>query len=413
VTAHVTERLSAYLDGEVPPSEREEIALHLRGCEACAAHLEELLAVDALARDLPVSAPDGYFDALPGRVRARLPFRKSRRARIVPVWSWAVAAALLLAVVAPRVLQQAPRSAVEVKDEMRPMEATRTVAPPAQAQAQAREAPAPAAVPPLLRAASPAASPGAPAPLVAASADALRDEAPKRARLDALAQPAPSASSASSGGRAETERQVAPPGRDQGFGESRAKQEGGAVPEDKAARAPAAKPAFAPPPPEPEVEESAKSRFHADEPAKEPLEADAPMPATAGKDDGGRAANAVGGLTAAGATSIEERLAKKTKARPAGEWYPALMARTARTAKDAAEARALREEWRAFAVHYPSGPRGDEARVRVVEAGLVAFRLSNDPADKSLARQDGESYLRRDDATQGQRVRALLDTAGN
>jgi hypothetical protein len=102
VSAHVQERLSVYLDGELPQTERAEVDAHLRGCAACARHLEELAAVDAAARDLPVPAPPGYFDSLPARVAARLPAPRTTRRPQPQTWVWAAAAAALaLAVLTP------------------------------------------------------------------------------------------------------------------------------------------------------------------------------------------------------------------------------------------------------------------------------------------------------------------------
>jgi len=72
VSSHPGDRLSAFLDGELSAAERAEVQGHLRECAACTRELEELGAVDAFARELPVEAPAGYFDELPGRVRARV-----------------------------------------------------------------------------------------------------------------------------------------------------------------------------------------------------------------------------------------------------------------------------------------------------------------------------------------------------
>jgi Putative zinc-finger len=104
VSAHVRDRLSSYLDGELAAAARSEVESHLRGCAACARHLEELAAVDAAARELPVPAPPGYFESLPARVRARLP---PPRRRSPPVWVWAAAAGIAVAALAPVLFQQA------------------------------------------------------------------------------------------------------------------------------------------------------------------------------------------------------------------------------------------------------------------------------------------------------------------
>jgi anti-sigma factor RsiW len=70
VSAHVLELLSAYFDDELVPADRAAIDLHLRDCAGCARRLEEIAAVDALARALPAEAPEAYFDDFSARVRA-------------------------------------------------------------------------------------------------------------------------------------------------------------------------------------------------------------------------------------------------------------------------------------------------------------------------------------------------------
>ena len=87
MSGHPGERLSAFLDGELPAADRAQVEVHLRECAACARELEELAAVDAFARELPVEAPAGYFEVLPSRVRARV----RRPARIPRLAVWAAA----------------------------------------------------------------------------------------------------------------------------------------------------------------------------------------------------------------------------------------------------------------------------------------------------------------------------------
>jgi hypothetical protein len=82
-----------------------------------------------------------------------------------------------------------------------------------------------------------------------------------------------------------------------------------------------------------------------------------------------------------------------------------------RKAHSAAEARTLREEWRAFS-EKATGLEADEARVRVIEAGVLAYGLSRDAADLARLRSDGAAYLQRPEAAQAARVRALLRSAG-
>ena len=105
MSLHPVESLSAFLDDELPDAERRGVAAHLAGCPSCALHLRELAALDALARGLPPAvAPDGYLEALPGRVRQRIRAHRppSRRAP----WVWPLAAGIALAVLAPLVLRQ-------------------------------------------------------------------------------------------------------------------------------------------------------------------------------------------------------------------------------------------------------------------------------------------------------------------
>ncbi|MFI5274527.1 MAG: anti-sigma factor family protein, partial [Ktedonobacterales bacterium] len=58
------ERLSTYLDGELAPAERAELAAHLATCDACQAELASLRAVRALLRGLPEPVSPRSF-ALP------------------------------------------------------------------------------------------------------------------------------------------------------------------------------------------------------------------------------------------------------------------------------------------------------------------------------------------------------------
>ena len=62
--------------------------------------------MDEAVASIAAEAPQGYFETLPARVRSRLePKAATRR---VPVWTWAAAAALLLAVVTPLTLLRRP-----------------------------------------------------------------------------------------------------------------------------------------------------------------------------------------------------------------------------------------------------------------------------------------------------------------
>ena len=74
------------------------------------------------------------------------------------------------------------------------------------------------------------------------------------------------------------------------------------------------------------------------------------------------------------------------------------------------DARLLREAWRNFADENPGHPQADEARVRVVEAGALAYRLGRRPQDRDVALRDAKAYLERPSAPQADRVRAALQT---
>jgi hypothetical protein len=82
---------------------------------------------------------------------------------------------------------------------------------------------------------------------------------------------------------------------------------------------------------------------------------------------------------------------------------------TSRQPRTADEARVLREAWRACAQTEPEGPRADEAHVRVVELGALAYRMSHDAGDLAKLRADAVAYLERADARQKPRVERVLE----
>jgi len=61
---HYTDRLSDYLDDELPPEERADVEAHLASCDTCAATLDELRAVAVRAASLPARPP--AMDLWPG-----------------------------------------------------------------------------------------------------------------------------------------------------------------------------------------------------------------------------------------------------------------------------------------------------------------------------------------------------------
>ncbi len=96
MTGHVTELLSAYLDGQVSTDERGRIAAHLEVCDACRAHLESLRKTVAVLRGAePVRAPEGFRAQVRARVEAEAR-RPARRWRLPPMtWSWKTAGAVV------------------------------------------------------------------------------------------------------------------------------------------------------------------------------------------------------------------------------------------------------------------------------------------------------------------------------
>jgi hypothetical protein len=81
------ERLSAWIDDDLPAAEAEEVARHLQGCAACRGIVEDLRAITAAARELdPPEAGDGW-----GAIARRVERPHRRRFRLL-----AVAAALAL-----------------------------------------------------------------------------------------------------------------------------------------------------------------------------------------------------------------------------------------------------------------------------------------------------------------------------
>jgi putative zinc finger protein len=403
MSEHVRERLSAYLDRELAAADAEAVLSHLRGCEACQSHLAALTSLDKAARALPVEAPAGYFDTLPGRVRARLEATSSRPAvarlsrpdfrpslRRLPAWTWAVAAALLLAVVVPITLHE--------QQSLAP--ATRPVVTPA----------APA-VPPVTLKEPEAYSEGTPAP-----APELRRAAPEKlsrevaGRLDS-GEPKPAARAPFAAAPPPLAKAAPAPTR------------GEEVESGAAAKS-------APPAPAAERKQRAApgpgSGPYAQAPAQSQTQLQTPADQTADRAMVESLAEEVTvAETGAGARDKEEAarpFAKSARERdeqglragalanrvpPADEQeYSRLAAPTAQTV-DALRAR--REAWRTFVRLYPKSPRADEARVRLVEAGAAAWRLGGDPRDRERVREDAAAYLDGRDAAQKPRVRAVLE----
>ena len=384
---HEHERLSAYLVGELPPEEMSAVAAHVAACPECAARLAEFAAVDEAAAALAATAPSGYFEALPGRMRARLEPRRPG-ARRLPVWTWAAAAALLLAVVTPLTLSRRPALQTAAPDRERP-----AAAPPATLEAPAQRQSAPSAVPAveappakLQKVVPPPAAPTAgPAPSRPAANAAPSSEARLKREQEFAAAPAD----------ADREGQPAEPAtearRDAPTGALRLPAPGAlSRAEPQAARSRDAATA---------QEESADKGARKAAAAPEPKAGDALTDAHAqvapnGKVDEPRVAESLSVVGYA-----------ETDAAADQEWRRLLAVRP----QTVAEWRRLREELRRFADAVPEGLHADAARLRTVEVGYTAWRSSGDSADETVFRRDAAAYLERgEDAKNKPRVRALL-----
>jgi anti-sigma factor RsiW len=98
---HPAESISAYLDGELTGSEREEFILHVGSCGRCARELEEIQSVRAAVRSLPVlELPLGLIPEADAEV---VPLHRHRG-----LWVGAVAAVLALVVTIAAMVTPAP-----------------------------------------------------------------------------------------------------------------------------------------------------------------------------------------------------------------------------------------------------------------------------------------------------------------
>jgi hypothetical protein len=363
VSGHERERLGAYLDGEVPPGERAEVEAHLAACPECTAWLSDTTAVDAAAASLPAEAPEGYFDAFPSRVVARLgaAAQAPARRRRLPAWTWAAAATLLLAVVAPLTLRQT--------------------------------APGPA----------PATPPGLSAPRPA------RADADQKAERDALSAkgtpPAPAAglrpAFASPPAAALPAAPDRPAAAENRLAAGKSVENEVASEDGRGPRPPAAAPT-----------ESATSRPKwADAPAQSAVRDEPALVTTEAfaAPEGARAtedrAPAPASAPVSSSAHRDERTAAAQSVPEPGRVFERLEASRPRTA---AEWRRLRDAWNAFAAAHSDDPRADEARVRAIEAGREAWLAGDDEDDEAAFHRDARAYLEREDALQKERVERLL-----
>ena len=380
MTAHLIEKLSPYLDGELPPSEEALVSAHLRDCPDCSQRLAELAAVDRLAQGLAVEAPPGYFEGFPARVRERLPARPAGVRRL-PRWALAAAAVLLVAVITPLSIRErspsppvadlpraaeprpAPASVLEAKDQA--ARGLGYVAVPEgeerDARRERRETARPRSKPAVVSEPAPARQVTPPAPAAPPPAPPLPDA--EAQRLSAAAATPAAAASAVKGRGPWFQSQSQSPGT----------------------QAPA-------PPEQTAVEERSLEAKSDRAPVAEVAESEVAADKRGSLAGSGRAEGASAPL-----------INKKKKEERAG--FEDLAARRPR---NAAEARTLREAARRAVTEDPSSDQADEARVLVIEAGVLAFSLSRDPADLARVEADARAYLARADAGQVARVRALL-----
>jgi anti-sigma factor RsiW len=364
VSGHESERLSAYLDGELAPAERAAVEAHLAACPECAAFLAELSAADRAAAALPAEAPEGYFDTFPARVRARLQPRKAARpARRVPAWTWAAAAALFLAVITPLTLREARHAADEARppaptaaktapltEEPNAAPEARAPRPTAAPQGGSRAVPPPPAALPLEVRATPRAA--------AATGEATPRERKDQPTVNAFAREAPAPAERDEGVATGAPADLEPQGAVGGVA-------GGVVSQDAADR---------------EKRERVAPR------AAVTAESASPMMSAAGA---GHEA------TPASLKAQEDAVRRLEAVRP----------------RTAAGWRRVREQWDALAAAETDPVRADEARVRAIVAAREAWRAGGDEGDAAAFRAGAESYLRRDDARQKPRVEGLLAEA--
>jgi Putative zinc-finger len=367
MSAHVLEELSPYLDDELVPAHRASVDAHLRECAACRERLTELAAVDQSARALPAEAPDGYFDDFTARVRLRLEARVHRPRRwALPVWGYAAAAALALAVTVPALLH---RQALEPAPPSELSQAARApAAPPAQAAARPLASDAPALA--EGKAPSSAAVPQEPGPgLKKRDAPRRQDEAELRGLAGGVV-----------GGVADA------------LSDKKADSEALTRQERDASEAPRALAQEEPPARAKQLQSAESAAFAAP-----------PAAGSSGRTSANEAAP----------TTLPEAVASPRRLELSKDKIGALAERSRfrelldRPMATLADARALRDAWRVHAT-LATGDEADEARVRVVEVGAQAYRLARDPRDLAQLERDADAYLARPDALQAGRVRAVL-----
>jgi hypothetical protein len=141
---HLTEELSAFLDGELSDTERSRAADHLADCPQCQQRLDELRELEALAQTVPreLTPPSDIAT----RVRARLE-RKRTPAR---PWWWAAAAAAVLAFVPWMIFRQQSAARMSTPSVHEEAEPRKSDTPESKVQSQTKPA-VPAPPPPAFQ----------------------------------------------------------------------------------------------------------------------------------------------------------------------------------------------------------------------------------------------------------------------
>jgi hypothetical protein len=306
----------------------------------------------------------------------------------LPVWSLAVAAALLLAVVLPRLPWDRLEHPKSVAGKEAPSPAS-PLSPPSPAIAGA-----PAQAPP---AAAPEAAPE-PALLEKALKSKREGKEARASKGDEYAARKDTA------GRLAKEQGVHAARDELRFAEAqdapREAQASSAAPES----APSSPDAFADAASHPAGAEAAPE---AKRQAPEDTRRRAPSPASAALPSAARPASPSESGLAKPAPGLD--LAPAGVPDPTEAEYATLLRREAEGhGRVSADLRSLRRDWRSFLARNPHGPRGDDARVRVVALGVEIARASGEARDAEEALRDGRAYLERADAAQKERVHSLL-----
>lgn len=93
-TRHISRRLAAHLDGQLPQPKAQQTELHLGQCPRCRAERDQVVRGIALLEHLPpVEAPEAIWSS----IEQALQQNRLRRSPTVSPWRWAFVATVLLA----------------------------------------------------------------------------------------------------------------------------------------------------------------------------------------------------------------------------------------------------------------------------------------------------------------------------